>query len=80
MVTELLAAIASVYADINVKSKEGVILHRLENNSVPRSFIEDKKLWRSVPPQTLAIAGIETMDDYDKRVTSLRNKSKESND
>jgi hypothetical protein len=83
MVVYLVAAIASAYADGNAKSKEAVILHRIENNSVPRSFIEDKKLWRSVPVETLAIAsatGIDINDDHDKLIGKLRQRNKESND
>ena len=80
MVTQLLATIASAYADINAKNKEAVILHRIENNSTPRSFIEDKKLWRSIPQATLAIAGIETEDRLDKNINALRKRSQESND
>jgi hypothetical protein len=58
MTNELLGAIASVYSDITAKSKEAVVLHRLETGKIPQSYIEDRKLWRSVPPKTLEVAGI----------------------
>lgn len=60
----VIAAIASVFADTGVKSKEAVIIHRIETDKVPQSFVESPSLWRSVPIKVLEAAGIDDLDRY----------------
>jgi len=64
MVNEIMGAIASTYSDGSVKSKEAVVIHRIETGKIPQSFIDDPALWRSVPIKTLEIAGIGDIDAY----------------
>ncbi len=55
---EILAALASVYSDDDVRNKPVVAAHRLENDQVPVIFT-NSNTWRIIPAEILQAAGVD---------------------
>jgi hypothetical protein len=63
LMTYLLAALASAYADQKANNKVAVAAHRIEQDRVSPEF-KDPSRWKSIPVDVLKAAGIKDLDQY----------------
>lgn len=59
----VMAALASAFADPEVKNPVVVAASRLQRNRVPEDYLLPKK-WKTIPPKILEAAGIPDLDKY----------------